>query len=148
MKNTHFLIAREESDVRTLFLGAFIAHIDGRKATSLKEFYDEISTAMHFPEYDGKNLDALDEMLNDLEWIKEQKVIIYIENSADWLAKEKSEEKLLSVIDILDATAEDWKWIDEEEEGISKKELQIIFHDSERIRTLLEDQEIPYWVLS
>ncbi|MCF2506672.1 barstar family protein [Dyadobacter sp. CY107] len=148
MKNTHFLIAREESDVRTLFLGAFIAHIDGRKATSLKDFYDEISTAMHFPEYDGKNLDALDEMLNDLEWIKEQKVIIYIENSADWLAKEKSEEKLLSVIDILDATAEDWKWMDEEEENTPKKELQIIFHDSERIRALLEEQEIPYWVLS
>jgi RNAse (barnase) inhibitor barstar len=148
MKNTHFLIAKEQSDVKTLFLGAFIAHIDGRKATSLKEFYEEISTAMHFPEHDGKNLDALDDLLNDLEWIKEQKVIIYIENSAEWLAKEKSEEKLLSVIDILDATAEDWKWMDEEEEGIPKKELQIIFHDSERIRTLLEEQEIPYWVLS
>ncbi|MCE7073578.1 barstar family protein [Dyadobacter sp. CY327] len=148
MKNTHFLITREQSDVRTLFLGAFIAKVDGSKATSLKDFYQEISTAMHFPEHDGKNLDALDEMLNDLEWIKEQKVIIYIENSADWLAREKSEEKLLSVIDILDATAEDWKWMDEEEEGTPKKELQIVFHDSERIRTLLDEQEIPYWVLS
>ena len=48
MKNTHFLIAREQSDVRTLFLGAFIAQVDGSKATSLKDFYQEISTAMHF----------------------------------------------------------------------------------------------------
>ena len=148
MKNTHFLIAKEQSEVRTLFLGAFIAYIDGRKATSLKDFYQAISSAMHFQEYDGKDLDALDEMLNDLSWIEEQKVIIYIENSADWLSKEKPEDRLLSVIDILDATAEDWKWMDEEEEGTPKKELQIIFHDSERIRTLLDEQEIPYWVLS
>jgi RNAse (barnase) inhibitor barstar len=148
MKNTHFLIAKEPSEVRTLFLGAFIAQIDGQKATSLKDFYAEISTAMRFPEYDGKNLDALDEMLNDLSWIEEKKVIIYITDSADWLSKEKSEEKLLTVIDIMDATAEDWKWMDEEEEGTPKKELQIVFHDSERIRTLLEEQEIPYWVLS
>jgi hypothetical protein len=99
---------------------------------------------MKFPDYSGKNLDALDEMLNDLEWIEEQKVIIYIDHSSEWLSKEKSEEKILSVIDIFDATAEDWKWLDEEEEGIAKKELQIVFQDSERIRALLEDQEIPF----
>ncbi|HWV28788.1 MAG TPA: barstar family protein [Dyadobacter sp.] len=144
MKNTHFLLAREESDVRKTFLGAFVAHIDGSKATSVKDFHEAIAAAMHFPDYSGKNLDALDEMLNDLEWIGEKKVIIYIGNSGEWLAKEKSEDKLLTIIDIFDATAEDWKWLDEEEEGVAKKELQIVFQDSPRIRTLLEDQEIPF----
>lgn len=144
MKNTHFLLAREESDVRKTFLGAFIAPIDGSKATSVKEFHESIAAAMHFPDYEGKNLDALDEMLNDLEWINEQKVIIYIGNSGDWLSREKSEEKLLTIIDIFDATAEDWKWLDEDEEGVTRKELQIVFQDSPRIRTLLEDQEIPF----
>lgn len=144
MKNTHFLLAREESDVRKTFLGGFIAHINGSKAMSLKEFHDEIANAMHFPDYSGKNLDALDEMLNDLEWIDEKKVIIYIDHSADWLSKEKGDEKILTIIDIFDATAEDWKWLDEEEEGVAKKELQIVFQDSDRIRTLLEDQEIPF----
>ncbi|WAC10892.1 barstar family protein [Dyadobacter pollutisoli] len=144
MKNTHFLIAKEESDIRKTFLGAFIAHIDGQKAMSIKDFHDQIGVAMNFPDYSGKNLDALDEMLNDLEWIKEQKVIIYIDHSSDWLSKEKSEEKILSVIDIFDATAEDWKWMDEEEEGVAKKELQIVFKDSTRIRALLEEQEIPF----
>jgi RNAse (barnase) inhibitor barstar len=144
MKNTHFLLAREESDVRKTFLGAFVAYIDGSKATSVKDFHEQIAAAMQFPDYSGKNLDALDEMLNDLEWIKEKKVVIYINHSAEWLSKEKSDEKLLTIIDIFDATAEDWKWLDEEEEGVSKKELQIVFHDSPRIRTLLEDQEIPF----
>ncbi|MEO6281955.1 MAG: barstar family protein [Dyadobacter sp.] len=144
MKNTHFLLAKAESNVRKTFLGAFIAFVDGKKSTSIKDFHEQIATAMNFPDYSGKNLDALDEMLNDLEWIEEQKVIIYIDQSSEWLSKEKSEEKILSVIDIFDATAEDWKWLDEEEEGIAKKELQIVFQDSERIRSLLEDQEIPF----
>jgi RNAse (barnase) inhibitor barstar len=144
MKNTHFLLAKAESDVRKTFLGAFIASVDGKKSTSIKDFHEQIATAMKFPDYSGKNLDALDEMLNDLEWIEEQKVIIFVDHSSEWLSKEKSEEKILSVIDIFDATAEDWKWLDEEEEGIAKKELQIVFQDSERIRSLLEDQEIPF----
>lgn len=148
MKNAHFLIAQKETDIRKSFLGSFIAYIDGRKAASMKDFHEQVAAAMHFPDYSGKNLDELDEMLNDLEWIDEQKVIIYIDYSAEWLSREKSEEKILSVIDMLDATAEDWKWMDEEEEGVSKKELNIVFQDSPRIRTLLQEQEIPFGVLS
>jgi RNAse (barnase) inhibitor barstar len=143
MKNTHFLLAKKDTNLRKTFLGAFIATIDGQKATSMKDFHEQIGEALNFPDYSGKNLDALDEMLNDLEWIREEKVILYITNSNDWLSKEKSDEKILSLIDIFDATAEDWKWM-EEEEDIAKKELRIIFEDSARIRTLLEEQEIPF----
>ena len=112
----------------------------------MKDFLEQIGVAMKFPDYDGKNLDALDEMLNDLEWIKEEKVIIYITNSIEWLSREKSQDKIFSLIDLLDATAEDWKWMDDEDET-AKKDLRIVFEDSERIRTLLEDQEIPFGVL-
>ena len=143
MKNTHFLLAKIGSNIKKTFFGSFIGEIDGLKALSMKDFHEQIGLAMQFPDYSGKNLDALDEMLNDLEWIKQEKVIIYINNSAEWLSKEKSEEKILNVLDIFDATAEDWKWMDDEEET-AKKELRIVFSDSERIRTLLEEQEIPF----
>lgn len=143
MKNTHFLLAKKGTDLRKSFLGAFIGTIDGQKATSIKDFHEQIGTALNFPDYSGKNLDALDEMLNDLEWIVEEKVIIYITNSNDWLSKEKTDEKILSILDIFDATAEDWKWMDEEED-VAKKELRIIFEDTPRIRTILEEQEIPF----
>ena len=143
MKNTHFIIAKPGFDVRKSFLGAFIGKIDGQKSASMKDFLEQIGVALQFPEYYGKNLDALDEMLNDLEWIKEEKVIISIANSGEWLSKEKSEDRIFSLIDMLDATAEDWKWMDEDEEA-AKKDLRIVFDDSPRIRTLLEDQEIPF----
>ncbi len=73
MKNTHFLLAKKDTDLRKSFLGAFIAKIDGQKATSMKDFHEQIGEALNFPDYSGKNLDALDEMLNDLEWIDGRK---------------------------------------------------------------------------
>jgi RNAse (barnase) inhibitor barstar len=143
MKNTHFLLAKAENNLKKSFPGAFIGAVDGKKATSMKDFHEQIGNALKFPDYSGKNLDALDEMINDLEWIKEEKVIIYISNSADWLSKEKGDDRILTILDVFDATAEDWKWMDEEED-VAKKELRIVFSDSERIRKLLEEQEIPF----
>jgi RNAse (barnase) inhibitor barstar len=143
MKNTHFILARPGVDIRKSFLGSFIGKVDGRNAVSVKDFLEQIGVVMHFPDYYGNNIDSLDEMLNDLEWIKEEKVVIYISASAEWLSKEKSENKIFTLIDMLDATAEDWKWIDDDDET-ARKDLKIVFEDSERIRMLLEDQEIPY----
>jgi RNAse (barnase) inhibitor barstar len=138
MKNTHFLLAKPSDNLKKIFFGAFIGEVNGQKATSMKEFHEEIGLAMAFPDYSGKNLDALDEMINDLEWIKEEKVIIYISNSADWLSKEKGDDRILTILDIFDATAEDWKWMDDDDEA-AKKDLRIVFS-----RRLLEEQEIPF----
>jgi RNAse (barnase) inhibitor barstar len=146
MKNTHFLIAKDETEVRKSFPAAVIAHVNGSKSLSVKDFHAQIAEAMEFPDYEGTSLDDLDEMLNDLSWIKPAQIIIYISQSDLWLSKEKTEEKILTIIDMLDATAEDWKWMDEEE-GIAKKELRIVFQQSSRIEALLEEQEIPFGVI-
>ncbi len=143
MKNTHFLLTKSPETIKNIFPKSFVGIVDGKKSETLKSFFSEIAVAMNFPEDSGSNMDALDEMMNDLDWIIAQKVIVLITNSQDWLSKEKSIDKILTVLDILDATAEDWKWMDEEE-GTNKKELKIIFEDSLRIRSLLEEQEIPF----
>jgi RNAse (barnase) inhibitor barstar len=144
MKATHFLLAKDEQPVRKAFPEALVATVDGGKTTTIKAFLSEIGEVMHFPDYEGKNLEELDEMLNDLEWIDEPQVIIYINRTGDWLSKEKSEEKILTVLDLFDATAEDWEWLDEDDEEVSKKDFRIVFQDSPRIRQLLESQEIPF----
>ncbi|WP_439556215.1 barstar family protein [Dyadobacter sp.] len=143
MKNTHFLVAADETEVQKTFHAAVIAHIDGTRALSFKNFNTQLAEALQFPDYEGTSLEDLDEMLNDLSWIGSKQIIIYISSSADWLSKEKSREKILTVIDMLDATAEDWKWLDDEE-GVDKKELRIVFQQSDRIQALLEEQEIPF----
>lgn len=149
MKSTHFLFLPPGADPSKTFNGWYIARVDGSKATTLKAFYEQIAIALDFPDYFGQNLDSLDELLNDLQWIEESKVVIYIEQSAEWLSKEKSLQKLTTLLDLFEATAEDWKWLDEDEdEEFSNKELRILFEESPRIRQILEDQEIPYSVVS
>lgn len=148
MKNDHFLLSKSFSDLTQEFKNSKIALLDGNKSTSLKDFYETIGTALEFPDYYEANLDSLDELLNDLEWINESQIIIWIPNSENWLIKEKSEEKILAVIDLLDAAAEEWKWMEaDEEEDREKKDLRIVMEDTSRIRQLLEDQEIPFGTL-
>lgn len=125
--------------------GYHIAQIDGQKAHTLRGFYEEVAKALNFPEYFGFNLDSFDEMLNDLSWLEPSKIAIYITNSDSFVEKERNPDKLPTLLDLLDATCEDWKWIDEDDE-ISKKELIVAFSPSERITKLLDNQEISYEV--
>ncbi|MPR34162.1 barstar family protein [Salmonirosea aquatica] len=148
MKNTHFLFIAPGVDPAAAFPGWRLAQIEGAQAKTTKAFYSQIAEALDFPDYFGHNLDSLDELLNDLQWIKEDKIVLFIQDSAAWLSAEKSDDKLTTLIDLLEATAEDWKWLDEDEENdLAKKELRILFEDSPRIRTLLEEQEIPFGVV-
>lgn len=143
MANAHFLLVESTEQLIKKFPAYYIGEIDGSKSTSMKDFHEQIGQALQFPDYSGKNLDALDEMLNDLEWIENSQVIVYISNSADWLTKEKDDQRILTILDIFDASAEDWKWMDDEDE-LPKKELKIVFQNSERIRKMLDTEEIPY----
>jgi len=148
VKSTHFLFISPGTDPAASFLGWRLARIDGSQSKTLKAFYNRMAEALDFPDYFGYNLDSLDEMLNDLQWIKENKIVIFIQDSATWLSAEKSDDKLTTLLDLLEATAEDWKWLDEDDESdLNKKELRILFEDSPRIRTLLEEQEIPFSLL-
>ena len=116
-----------------------IIEIDASEVTSLREFYEVLAKAMHFPDYFGFNLDSLDELLNDLTWIEDEKLAIYFNNSEKFLDKERNETKILTLLDLLDATCEDWKWheMDEEDEDYTQKELFFGFDKSQRMEQLL-----------
>jgi RNAse (barnase) inhibitor barstar len=134
--NSNFKIVSNKSAL----LGYQIATID---AITLREFYEELAEELSFPDYFGFNLDSLDECLNDLSWIENKKIAIYISDSANFLATERNPEKLETLLDQLDATCEDWHWVDEDDE-IPQKELIIAFSESERIKSLLADLGIDF----
>jgi RNAse (barnase) inhibitor barstar len=116
-----------------------IIEIDANHVTSLREFYEVLSKTMYFPDYFGFNLDSLDELLNDLSWIEDEKLAVYFINSEKFLEKERNEAKILTLLDLLDATCEDWKWheMDEEDEDYTPKELCFGFDKSQRMEHLL-----------
>jgi RNAse (barnase) inhibitor barstar len=135
------LLILEESQLSTEFT---IIEIDGRKTQTLRTFYEEIARILHFPDYFGFNLDSFDELLNDLSWIEDEKLLIYIKESSSFLINERNETKVLTLLDILDATCEDWKWMEpnetldeDEEDYIPKKSLLVAFAPSQHIVDIL-----------
>ncbi|MBU6343535.1 MAG: barstar family protein [Bacteroidetes bacterium] len=83
--------------------GAFIAQIDGAKAQTLRAFYPRIAKQLIFPDYFGKNLDALSDCLCSLEVTGSRNVILLIRNFSLFLHKEKPERKSAALQVLQDA---------------------------------------------
>lgn len=116
-----------------------IAEIDASKTTTLREFYETLADVFEFPDYFGYNLDSFDEMINDLSWIENEKILIYFTDSDKFLQKERNENKILTLLDLLDAACEEWKWADDD--LIPKKELLIRFSPGKRMSGLLNNEQ-------
>lgn len=142
----NIFISQSERELETHFAYDFIAHINGKKALTLRQFYEEIAELLEIPDF-GFTLDMLNDSLNDLQWLEDERIILYFTNTDDLISKERDSAKIGSVFSMLDATAEDWKWVDEEDD-IAKKEIVIVFEDSLRIRKLLDGEGIDYMMLN
>lgn len=116
------------------------------KLKTLRGFYEEMAEALEFPEYFGFNLDSLDELLNDLSWLEDEKIVVYVQDSADFLLTERNPNKIGTVLDLIEATCEDWQWAEDDLE-FPKKELKFVFNKSERIEKVLQAAEIDFDVL-
>lgn len=82
-----------ENDTRYVF-------IDGVACLTLADCYQSLQQQLSIPDYFGKNLDALDEVLSDLDWLEEKNVKIIIANLSKLLANEIDRKKdLLEVMD-------------------------------------------------
>lgn len=121
-----------------------VARIDGQKAQTLRQFFDQISRELRFPDYFEFDLESLDEALNDLEWLPSDKIAVYITHPDAFLMQEKSEARKAELLNILDVAAEDWKWVDEEEEGVAPREFVILLQPSESLAALLDKEGFVY----
>ena len=139
------LISQSEKELEARFADDFIAHVDGKKATTLRQFYEEIADLLEIPDF-GFSLDDLKDSLNELRWLEDERIVLYFTNTTDLISKERDPAKLRNVLSILEATAEDWKWTEEELDD--KKEIVLVFEDSDRIRKLLEQEGIDYLEIS
>ncbi len=128
----------------------FVATIPGSETKTLRQFYERMAAVLEFPDYFGFTMESLDDQLNDLDWIEDEKIALYITETDLFVTQERDPGKLVNLLNMLEATCEDWKWLADEEdsEDILAKELIVVFADSGRIRHLLEKEEIAFGVLA
>jgi len=85
----------------------YVAILDGTDCKTLKSFLKNIGKAFKFPSYYGMNLNALNDCLNDLEWIEKPNYILVIKNSKEFLSKE-SEETRSHIASFLERVSKQW----------------------------------------
>ncbi|WP_020605848.1 barstar family protein [Spirosoma spitsbergense] len=140
----NILICKSEQELEAQFSDDFIVNIDGKKAMTLRQFYEEAAYLLDIPDF-GFTLDELSDSLSDLQWLEENRIVLYFTNTEIFMSKERDPAKIAGVINTLDAVAEDWKWV---EEGLNdEKEIIIVFEDSHRIQKILEQESINYKIM-
>lgn len=111
--------------------------IDGYDTTTEEEFYEVLATQLAYPETFNGNLDAFDEIINDLDWLDEKEIILVFRNYDDFLAEENDELREI-ILTILDDAAEEWKRTDD------VKTLSIVIEPAELAIEDLETIGISY----
>lgn len=101
--NIKFLVdhLQKEIDKCNLFI------LNGQNMKTYDGLYDEFTHVFKFPEYFGRNLDALDECLNDLEWLNTNKIIIVITNS-NLILCEENDAGCETIVEILENAGTEW----------------------------------------
>ena len=75
----HFVEASQLPAISDLTkLGLHVAEISAKNIGTHSDLFSAIADAMNFPEYFGKNWDALEECLCDLEWISAKGYVLLI----------------------------------------------------------------------
>ena len=140
---SNFILLQTETALDT-FKGYHLGTIDGKEAKTFKTFYQQVEKVLNFPDYFGHNLDSFDELINDFEWIENPDIALYIKNFDAFLSDEKKQEKRLDFFNLLDASAEDWKWMEDEESEFDKKNFVILIEFSNNAQAFFEKEGIGY----
>jgi RNAse (barnase) inhibitor barstar len=139
------ILSASEAALADRFPTHFVAHIDGSKARTLKQFYAEIADVLEFPASFGSSLDDLNDALNDLQWLDEEYIVLYFTNTEQLVAQERDPKKMASILAMLEATVEDWKWMADDEEDLADvKEFSVVFEKSDRIEALLRQEGVAF----
>jgi barstar (barnase inhibitor) len=87
--------------------GATARRMQGSAMTTLDDLFEEVSRALFFPNYFGRNWDALDECLVDLSWLPAPAYVLLIDGALDVL-RDEPVEQLETFLRILARAAADW----------------------------------------
>jgi len=82
-------------------------HIDGKNIARKEQLLTAAALSMHFPSTFGKNWDALEECLTDLEWVDGDGYVIYYDHIDGLLAAHPDQFETL--VEILRDAVASWK---------------------------------------
>ncbi|MBK9107512.1 MAG: barstar family protein [Saprospiraceae bacterium] len=147
MSASHFhLLSKPEQFQNLKFRNAFVVKIDGECSRTSADLYLQLESQFEFPEFFGKNLDALYDCLMDLEWITKDRIIIYFERTDLLLSQELTDPDILEdfLVTLHDVCV---SWEVGAEALISPKTVSVYFSYANSIVEILDSNDIEYDIL-
>jgi RNAse (barnase) inhibitor barstar len=80
--------------------------VDGVTARTLDTFFSAVSTTLNFPDYFGRNWEALKDCLTDLDWLPGDSYLLIFRNADQLFADELIERT--TFLRIMNIIAEEW----------------------------------------
>ncbi len=87
--------------------GLAVIRIDIGHAHDKKDFLNDVSKAMKFPDWFGGNWDALADCLKDLSWLQAKGWVVILEKSKHFCAGHRHEFE--EAMDVMAEAAADWR---------------------------------------
>lgn len=104
-----------------------IIEVDGQEVATFPSFYVLLAEQLDFPDYFGDNLDALYDMLTDLQWLKANTIEIYIHHYASFLSSESKDDKC-SLMYLLDDVIRTWKEDTADDDEWDLKKVRVLVY--------------------
>jgi RNAse (barnase) inhibitor barstar len=82
-------------------------HIDGKNIERKEQLMNAVATALHFPGDFGRNWDAMEECLTDMEWVDAEGYLIYYDHIDPLIAAHPDQFETL--LEILRDAVASWK---------------------------------------
>lgn len=84
------------ADDELIAQGVVVVSCDAAEVADDRDLLDAVAAALSFPEYFGRNWDALDECLRDLEWLPAEGWVLVVSGArALWSARPETASKLV-----------------------------------------------------
>jgi len=124
---------------------AVLRSLRGTKMRTLQGLFDEISAALQFPAFFGENWDALDDCLNDLDWLPVGPCTLLMLDTQHILDRAEPADRA-ALAEILKGTAEAWN---------GSRPFHVILHRAEganlpplarELRSLGAELDAPAWL--
>jgi len=78
----HFVSHEVAAPLRSSLPGMVTASIDGGPIEEDRQLFDYLAEALGFPDYFGRNWDAVDECLRDLSWVPGTGYVLFVDHAA------------------------------------------------------------------
>ena len=124
---------------------ALVRHLRGTKMRTLQGLFDELASALQFPPYFGENWDALDDCLNDLDWLPVGACTLLVLDTQHVLDRAEPADRT-ALAEILKSAAEAWN---------GSRPFHVVLHRAEgsnlpplarELRGLGTELDAPAWL--